>query len=106
MNPVDTQTVAVAVETTEAADGDFASGLRTQVARTHQPGDFAVGLRTTVNPMVVEDFATGMRSRPVFDAQRGDFATGQRSRRVVAAGKTTRRPLWHTANPLAQPGRA
>jgi hypothetical protein len=105
MNPVETQIVGVAVETIEAAAGDFASGLRTQVARTRHPGDFAAGLRTTVNPMVVEDFATGMRSRPVFDRQLGDFATGQQSPHAVAAGTTTRRPRWHTANPLAQPGR-
>ncbi len=101
MNPVDTQMDAAAVAPTE---GDFASGLRTRVDGPRRPGDFAVGLRTTLNPMVVGDFATGIRSRPVFDRQRGDFATGQRSRPAVAAAKTTRRPLWHAANPLAQPG--
>lgn len=102
MNPVETQTV----DTTAAAEGDFASGLRTKVARTHHPGDFAVGLRTIPNPLVVEDFATGMRAQRVFDVHRGDFATGQWSRPAIAASAKARRSLWHASDPLAQPGRA
>ncbi len=100
MNPVETESVD-----TTAAEGDFASGLRTNVARTVHPGDFAVGLRTIPNPLVVEDFATGMRARPAFDLHPGDFATGQRSRRTIAARANVHRSLWHAPDPLAQPGR-
>ena len=90
----------------EVTEGDFASGVRTQLAHAGVAGDFATGLRSTPNSMLVGDFAAGMRAVATVVGSRGDFATGQRgestsaSRRPGRLGHRDGSLHWCTPEPV------
>ena len=95
----------------QTLEGDFASGVRAQLADARVAGDFGSGLRSAPNSMVVGDFASGMRALANVTAGRGDFATGHRSestrtaRRVGRSARYRGSSHWHSHEPLGEPGR-
>jgi hypothetical protein len=92
-------------------EGDFASGVRAQLADARVPGDVGRGLRTAPNFMVAGDFASGMRALAKVTGGRGDFAAGHRSestraaRRAALSARYRGSSHWRGHGPLGEPGR-